>query len=57
MIGILALVALLGVGVGFIMFRVLENRALAKTAWRIFRDDMRIVSAEEMKSMVRGGGK
>ncbi|CAK5044313.1 unnamed protein product [Meloidogyne enterolobii] len=54
-IGILALVALLGVGAGFIFFRVLENRALAKTSWRIFRDDMRIVSAEEMKSMLSIG--
>uniref|UniRef100_A0A1I8B3W0 guanylate cyclase n=1 Tax=Meloidogyne hapla TaxID=6305 RepID=A0A1I8B3W0_MELHA len=54
-IGILALVALLGVGAGFIFFRVLENRALSKTSWRIFRDDMRIVSAEEMKSMLSIG--
>ena len=29
-----------------------ENRALSRTSWRIFRDDMRIVSVEEMKSMV-----
>lgn len=36
-VGILALIALLGVGAGFVFFRVLENRALSKTSWRIFR--------------------
>ncbi|KAF7635102.1 Guanylate cyclase, partial [Meloidogyne graminicola] len=54
-IGILALVALLGIGAGFIFFRILENRALSRTSWRIFRDDMRIVSVEEMKSMLSIG--
>ncbi|KAL3124922.1 hypothetical protein niasHT_001815 [Heterodera trifolii] len=54
-VGILALIALLGAGAGFIFFRILENRALSKTAWRIFRDDMRIVSIEEMKSMLSIG--
>uniref|UniRef100_A0A914GX16 guanylate cyclase n=1 Tax=Globodera rostochiensis TaxID=31243 RepID=A0A914GX16_GLORO len=54
-IGILALVALLGAAAGFIFFRILENRALSRTSWRIFRDDMRIVSIEEMKSMLSIG--
>ena len=32
-----------------------ENRALSKTSWRIFRDDMRVVSEEEMKSALSVG--
>uniref|UniRef100_A0A0N4ZBT9 Guanylate cyclase n=1 Tax=Parastrongyloides trichosuri TaxID=131310 RepID=A0A0N4ZBT9_PARTI len=35
--------------------RILENRALAKTPWRIWRDDMRTVSEEEMRSMLSIG--
>lgn len=30
-----------------------ENQALAKTPWRVYRDDMRILTDDEMKSMVR----
>lgn len=29
-----------------------ENQSLKKLPWRIFRDDIRIVNEEEMKSMV-----
>ncbi|TMS37583.1 hypothetical protein L596_004484 [Steinernema carpocapsae] len=39
----------------FILRRILGTRALARTPWRIFRDDMRIVNEEEMKSMLSIG--
>ncbi|PAV74655.1 hypothetical protein WR25_25652 [Diploscapter pachys] len=32
-----------------------ENRALAKTLWRIYRDDFRIISEDEVKSMLSIG--
>ncbi|KAI6192045.1 Guanylate cyclase [Aphelenchoides bicaudatus] len=54
-LGVLALIFVLAVLSGFIIYRFLENRALEKTSWRIFRDDMRVVSAEEIKSMLSIG--
>ncbi|KAH7718579.1 RGC/RGC protein kinase [Aphelenchoides avenae] len=53
--GIMATLLLILVVVGFILLRIMENRALAKTPWRIWREDMRIVDEEEMKSMLSIG--
>uniref|UniRef100_A0A0K0EG58 Guanylate cyclase n=1 Tax=Strongyloides stercoralis TaxID=6248 RepID=A0A0K0EG58_STRER len=36
----------------FIVSRILENKALEKTPWRVWRDDLRIISEEEMESVV-----
>ncbi|CAD5234296.1 unnamed protein product [Bursaphelenchus xylophilus] len=54
-IGALALLLIVAMFCMFIVFRVLENNSLSKNSWRIFRDDMRIVSTEEMKSMLSIG--
>uniref|UniRef100_A0A914EN51 Guanylate cyclase n=1 Tax=Acrobeloides nanus TaxID=290746 RepID=A0A914EN51_9BILA len=54
-IGVLVICLIFGILSGFLLYRLLENRALAKTPWRIFRDDMRIVTEEEMKSMLSIG--
>ncbi|KAH7701828.1 Protein GCY-8, partial [Aphelenchoides avenae] len=54
-LSIVAILILLALIAGFILFRVLENRALAKSTWRIWRDDMRIVNEQEMKSMLSIG--
>uniref|UniRef100_A0A915CU52 Receptor ligand binding region domain-containing protein n=1 Tax=Ditylenchus dipsaci TaxID=166011 RepID=A0A915CU52_9BILA len=51
----LLLVVAIGVGAGFLIYRFMQNRALNKMSWRIFRDDLRIVNEEEMKSMLSIG--
>ncbi|VDM46293.1 unnamed protein product [Toxocara canis] len=38
-----------------LLHRYCENQALAKTPWRVFRDDMRILTDDEMKSMLSLG--
>ncbi|PIC35311.1 hypothetical protein B9Z55_014705 [Caenorhabditis nigoni] len=40
---------------GFFVARVCENRALANTPWRIWRDDFRVIQEDEMKSMLSIG--
>uniref|UniRef100_A0A8R1EXG1 Guanylate cyclase domain-containing protein n=1 Tax=Caenorhabditis japonica TaxID=281687 RepID=A0A8R1EXG1_CAEJA len=40
---------------GFVVSRVCENRALANTPWRIYRDDFRVIQEDEMKSMLSIG--
>ncbi|CAJ0928991.1 unnamed protein product, partial [Mesorhabditis belari] len=40
---------------GAILVRVCQNQALARTPWRLYRDDFRIVNEEEMKSMLSIG--
>ncbi|CAD5229509.1 unnamed protein product [Bursaphelenchus okinawaensis] len=55
---IIGALALLVIVVTFTMVmacRVMENNSLSKNSWRIFRDEMRIVSTEEMKSMLSIG--
>lgn len=54
-IGALVVAFLIFLLVSYILYRLMENRALAKTPWRIFRDDMRIVNEDEMKSMLSIG--
>uniref|UniRef100_A0A7E4W0S3 Guanylate cyclase n=1 Tax=Panagrellus redivivus TaxID=6233 RepID=A0A7E4W0S3_PANRE len=54
-IGALIIAVLILVLLGYLIFRWMESNALAKTSWRIFRDDMRIVNEEEMKSMLSVG--
>ncbi|KAI6205056.1 hypothetical protein M3Y94_00749300 [Aphelenchoides besseyi] len=54
-IGALALTLVIVILLVFVLLRVMENRALAKNSWRIFRDDLRIVSADEVKSMLSIG--
>uniref|UniRef100_A0AC35G698 Guanylate cyclase n=1 Tax=Panagrolaimus sp. PS1159 TaxID=55785 RepID=A0AC35G698_9BILA len=53
--GVLIIAVLVTVFLGYIIYRVLENRALAKTSWRIFRDDMRIMNDDEMRSVLSIG--
>ncbi|KAI6205046.1 hypothetical protein M3Y94_00747900 [Aphelenchoides besseyi] len=54
-IGILALLVVIIVISIFICLHIMENRALSRTSWRIFRDDMRIVNSDEVKSMLSIG--
>ncbi|KIH68217.1 hypothetical protein ANCDUO_01449 [Ancylostoma duodenale] len=35
--------------------RFSENRALAKTPWRIYRDDFRVINEDEVRSMLSLG--
>lgn len=51
-VGIIAIAAVICALCGFLFCRMYENKALSKNPWRIFRDDFRLVTAEEMKSMV-----
>uniref|UniRef100_A0A914YHR3 Receptor ligand binding region domain-containing protein n=1 Tax=Panagrolaimus superbus TaxID=310955 RepID=A0A914YHR3_9BILA len=53
--GILVIAVLITIFLGYLIYRVLENRALAKTSWRIFRDDMRIMNDDEMRSVLSIG--
>ncbi len=53
--GCLILSLLVVIFVAFIIYRVMENRSLAKISWRIFRDDMRVLNDDEMKSMLSIG--
>uniref|UniRef100_A0A914QE74 Receptor ligand binding region domain-containing protein n=1 Tax=Panagrolaimus davidi TaxID=227884 RepID=A0A914QE74_9BILA len=54
-IGALALGVIIAFLIGYVIYRVCENRTLDKTTWRIFRDDMRVVNEDEMKSMLSVG--
>uniref|UniRef100_A0A914E701 Guanylate cyclase n=1 Tax=Acrobeloides nanus TaxID=290746 RepID=A0A914E701_9BILA len=54
-LGILAILFVFAIIAALFLYRILENRALAKTTWRVFRDDMRVISEEEMKSMLSIG--
>ncbi|KAI6229710.1 Guanylate cyclase [Aphelenchoides fujianensis] len=54
-VGVLALLVVLFAISIFLCMRVMENRALSRNSWRIFRDDMRIVNADEVKSMLSIG--
>uniref|UniRef100_A0A0N4ZDC3 Guanylate cyclase n=1 Tax=Parastrongyloides trichosuri TaxID=131310 RepID=A0A0N4ZDC3_PARTI len=40
---------------GLVISRILENRVLANTSWRIWRDDTRVVTEDEIKSMLSIG--
>uniref|UniRef100_A0AC34GW29 Guanylate cyclase n=1 Tax=Panagrolaimus sp. ES5 TaxID=591445 RepID=A0AC34GW29_9BILA len=53
--GILIIAVLITVFLGYLIYRILENRALSKTSWRIFRDDMRIMNDDEMRSVLSIG--
>uniref|UniRef100_A0AAF5D7J4 Guanylate cyclase n=1 Tax=Strongyloides stercoralis TaxID=6248 RepID=A0AAF5D7J4_STRER len=54
-IGSVALLVLILVLSGLAISRILENRALANTPWRIWRDDTRTITEDEMKSMLSIG--
>ncbi|PAV91714.1 hypothetical protein WR25_23168 isoform F [Diploscapter pachys] len=51
--GSLLILLLISIIAGLILSRFCENRALAKTLWRIYRDDFRIISEDEVKSMMK----
>uniref|UniRef100_A0AC34QAC7 Guanylate cyclase n=1 Tax=Panagrolaimus sp. JU765 TaxID=591449 RepID=A0AC34QAC7_9BILA len=51
----LAIAAVILAFVGFVVYKIMQNKALDKIPWKIFRDDMRIVTEEEMKSMLSIG--
>ncbi|KAI1712050.1 receptor family ligand binding region domain-containing protein [Ditylenchus destructor] len=53
--GIFAIVVLVAFVAVFVLVRVMKTRALNKMTWRIFRDEMRIVNEDEMKSMLSIG--
>ncbi|CAI4231808.1 unnamed protein product [Auanema sp. JU1783] len=53
--GILAFVLICSIIGAFVLHRFCENRTLAKTCWRIYRDDFRAVTEDEMKSMLSIG--
>uniref|UniRef100_A0AC34FI03 Receptor ligand binding region domain-containing protein n=1 Tax=Panagrolaimus sp. ES5 TaxID=591445 RepID=A0AC34FI03_9BILA len=48
------IIGALALGV-IITFVIGENKTLDKTTWRIFREDMRVVNEDEMKSMLSVG--
>ncbi|CAD5223083.1 unnamed protein product [Bursaphelenchus okinawaensis] len=50
--GVLAIVAIILALCGFLICRSFENKALDKNSWRIFRDDLRLINSEELKSMM-----
>ncbi|CAJ0565140.1 unnamed protein product, partial [Mesorhabditis spiculigera] len=50
--GVLVMIILGATIAGAILVRVCQNRALARTPWRLYREDFRIVNEEEMKSML-----
>ncbi|CAD5233028.1 unnamed protein product [Bursaphelenchus xylophilus] len=53
--GILAIAAVVLALCGFLLCRTLENSALDKNSWRIFREDLRLINSEELKSMLSIG--
>uniref|UniRef100_A0A0N5BGH1 Guanylate cyclase n=1 Tax=Strongyloides papillosus TaxID=174720 RepID=A0A0N5BGH1_STREA len=54
-IGVIIVFVIIFVIAGLVIARILENRALANTPWRIWRDDTRTISEDEMKSMLSIG--
>ena len=53
--GALLVALLVAALIAFVVYRVMESRSLARMAWRIFRDDMRVLKDDEMKSMLSIG--
>ncbi|CEF60352.1 Guanylate cyclase [Strongyloides ratti] len=48
-VGILLIAILISI---FLILKILEKKALEKTPWRVWRDDMRLISEDEMKSIL-----
>ncbi|KAF8371533.1 gcy-23 [Pristionchus pacificus] len=55
LVGALLLFLILGFVVGYVLFRICQDRALAKTPWRINGTDFRVINEDEMKSMLSIG--
>ncbi|CAI5449571.1 unnamed protein product [Caenorhabditis angaria] len=53
--GSLIILVIIAIISAFFISRFCENRALAKTSWRIYRDDFRVINEDEMKSMLSIG--
>ncbi|CAJ0602195.1 unnamed protein product, partial [Cylicocyclus nassatus] len=53
--GSLMLLLLLAIVAALITIRICENRALAKTPWRIYREDFRVINEDEVRSMLSIG--
>ncbi|XGW31630.1 hypothetical protein V3C99_010077 [Haemonchus contortus] len=55
-VGATLLVVLIGgIIIALVIVRICENRALARTPWRIYRDDFRTINEDEVKSMLSIG--
>uniref|UniRef100_A0A0K0FA17 Guanylate cyclase n=1 Tax=Strongyloides venezuelensis TaxID=75913 RepID=A0A0K0FA17_STRVS len=54
-VSIVGLIIVIGIISGIVLARILETRALANTPWRIWRDDTRVISEDEVKSMLSIG--
>uniref|UniRef100_A0A0N4Z5Y0 Guanylate cyclase n=1 Tax=Parastrongyloides trichosuri TaxID=131310 RepID=A0A0N4Z5Y0_PARTI len=54
-ISAICIVIFVGVIAGIAIARICENRALANTTWRIWKDDTRVITEDEVKSMLSIG--
>uniref|UniRef100_A0A0K0EE46 Guanylate cyclase n=1 Tax=Strongyloides stercoralis TaxID=6248 RepID=A0A0K0EE46_STRER len=52
---VIVLIILIIIISGIVIARILENRALSNTTWRIWRDDARTITEDEVKSMLSLG--
>ncbi|GMT25293.1 hypothetical protein PFISCL1PPCAC_16590, partial [Pristionchus fissidentatus] len=55
LVGAILLFLLIGFIVVFLLFRICQDRALAKTPWRIDGSDFRVINEDEMKSILSIG--
>uniref|UniRef100_A0A1I7WIW4 guanylate cyclase n=1 Tax=Heterorhabditis bacteriophora TaxID=37862 RepID=A0A1I7WIW4_HETBA len=53
--GSLLVALLIAIVAALVLYRVCENRALAKTPWRVYREDFRIINEDEVRSMLSIG--